>query len=188
MSQTHVSVRISSDRAIAAFDRAPDVMRRYVSAGVQRGAGEIASEARRRAPKSLSNLVNSIIVGPIDDLSYVVAAGSAHAAYVEAGSGPAAGQEKYYPNPDNLLQYLMTSPRARGFERFKRSDLGRLEQEMSLVRRAQSFAWWIYQHGTRAQPFMQPAAEAKRRLCEEYVLSGVDQGVIAVFGDGKGGR
>lgn len=179
---SRIDIRIDGERALAAFTRAPEVMKTQVGAAVQRGAGEIASEAKRRAPKSLSNLVNSIIAAPAGDLAWMVRAGSAHAAPTEYGSGPAAGQPKYYPNPDNLLQYLMTSPKARGFDRFKRSDRGRLEQEMGLVRRAQAFAWWIYQHGTKAQPFMAPAAEAKRDRCTELVRAAVSKGLLEVFG------
>lgn len=182
MSTSRIDIRIDDAKVLEAFSKAPETMRRHVEGGVQRGAGEIVTEAKTRAPKSLSNLVNSILAAPAGELAWMARAGSAHAVMVEYGSGPSAGKKKYYPNPDNLLQYLMTSPKARGFDRFKRSDQGRLEQEMGLVRRAQAFAWWIYQHGTKAQPFMAPAAEAKRDRCTELVRAAVSKGLLEVFG------
>lgn len=182
MTASRIDIRIDDARVLEAFSKAPEVMRRHVEGGVQRGAGEIVTEAKTRAPKSLSNLVNSIAAAPAGELAWVARAGSAHAVMVEQGTGPAAGKKKYYPNPDNLLQYLMTTPKARGFGRWKRSDRGRLEQEMGMVRRAQAFAWWIYQHGTKAQPFMAPAAEAKRDRCTELVRAAVSKGLLEVFG------
>lgn len=182
MTTSRIDIRIDDARVLEAFSKAPEVMKRYVGGAVQQGAGEIVSEAKIRAPKSLSNLVNSIIAAPAGELAWVARAGSAHAVAVEQGTGPAAGKDKYYPNPDSLLQYLMTTPKARGFGRWKRSDRGRLEQEMGMVRRAQAFAWWIYQHGTKAQPFMAPAAEAKRDRCTELVRASVSKGLLEVFG------
>lgn len=179
---SRIDIRVDAEKTMAAFDKAPFVMKLHIGGAVQRGAGEIVTEAKRRAPKSLSNLVNSIMAAPSGELAWMARAGTEHAAYVEYGTGPAAGQEKYYPNPDNLLQYLMTTPKARGFKRFKRSERGRLEQEMVMVRRAQAFAWWIYQHGTKAQPFMAPAAEMKRGACEVYIRQAVDRGIREVFG------
>lgn len=194
-----IQIGIRNDLALAAFERAPAVIERHIDGALARGAGEIAAEARRRAPKSLSQLVGSITSGKVDRLTYEARAGSLHAAYVEHGTGPAAGQPKYYPNPDNLLMYLMTTPAARGFKNWSKSDLadrnlknyqnsggglGRLEQEMILVRRAQAFAWWIYQHGTKAQPYMAPAVEVKRGACEVYVRQAVDRGINEVFGAG----
>lgn len=183
MSQV-VSIRVDTLKAQAAMSAAPDVVRKHVGPAVLRGANEIAAEEKRLAPKSLSALVNSIIVGPAGDLAYQVSPGVDYAAYVVHGSGPAAGRPRYYPNPDNLLQYLMTSPRARGFDRFKRSARGRLEQEMDLVRRSQSFAWWIYQHGTKPQDFVTPAVAAKRDSCVEFVRDAVAAGIAEIFGAG----
>lgn len=177
-----VSVRVESSKLQAALRAAPDVMHRHVDGAVLRGANEIAAEEKRLAPKSLSALVNSIIVGPAGELAYEVRPSVNYAPHVVHGSGPAVGKPRYYPNPDNLLQYLMTSPKARGFARFKRSERGRLEQEMGLVRRAQAFAWWIYQHGTKPQDFITPAVTNKRGACEVYIRQAVDRGLREVLG------
>lgn len=179
-----IEIRIESAEVVAAFLRAPEVMAHHIDGGVAAGANAVAVEAKSLAPKSLSQLVNSIIAAQVAPMDWEVKAGVLHAEYVESGTGPAAGREKYYPNPDNLLAYLMTHPKARRFERWKRSDRGRLEQEMTLVRRAQAFAWWIYQHGTKAQPFMAPAADKKRSAVEGLIRQSVDQGIAEVFGGG----
>ena len=193
-----ISIRVDGDKAVAAFQKAESVMLRHIDDATNFAANEIiAPEVKRRAPASLSQLAGSITVGKVGNLSYEVKAGAKHAAYVEGGTGPAAGRAKYFPNPDNLLMYLMNSPKARGFKDWSRSNLedrnlknyqdsdvvlGRLEQEMVLVRRAHAFAWWIYQHGTKAQPFMGPAVETKRSACEMYIRQSVDAGIREVFG------
>jgi HK97 gp10 family phage protein len=177
-----ITVHLDAAALRRGLKKLPRVMRRHIGAAVAQSAAEIAVEAKDRAPKSLSNLVNSIVAAREDDWAWVVRPGVQYAAHVEYGTGPAAGKAKYYPNPDNLLQYLMTSPKARGFSRFKRSERGRLEQEMALARRAQAFAWWIYQRGTKAQPFMGPAVEAKRDACVGYIRAAVDTGLREIFG------
>lgn len=182
MTTSRIDIRIDDARVLEAFSKAPEVMKRYVGEAVKTGSGEITTEAKARVPQSHGALLNSIGQEQIDETTWMVVARTEHAAMVEYGTGPAAGKKKYYPNPDNLLQYLMTSPKARGFDRWKRSDRGRLEQEMGMVRRAQAFAWWIYQHGTKAQPFMAPAAEAKRDRCTELVRAAVSKGLLEVFG------
>lgn len=183
-----VSVRVESSKLQAALRAAPDVMHRHVDGAVLRGANEIAAEEKRLAPNSggvESGLVGSINVfphGSDGDIAYEVRPTADYAAFVVHGSGPAVGKPRYYPNPDNLLQHLMTNPRARGFARFKRSERGRLEQEMGLVRRAQAFAWWIYQHGTKPQDFITPAVANKRGACEVYIRQAVDRGLREVLG------
>lgn len=182
MSASRIEIRINDARVLEAFTRAPDVMKAHVGGAVRSGAGEIATEAKNLAPILETVLRNSINIKQNSALEWVVHPAAQYAAAVELGTGPAAGRAKYYPNRDNLLQYLMTNPKARGFSRWKRSERGRLEQEMIVKQRAQAFAWWIYQHGTKAQPFMAPAAEAKRDRCTELVRAAVSKGLLEVFG------
>lgn len=179
-----VSVKVDSLKAQAAFSAAPETLRRHVGGAVWQGANAIAAEEKRLAPKSMTALVNSINVGPAGELAYQVGPGVNYAAYVVQGSGPAVGRPKYFPNPDNLLQYLMTSPKARGFARWSRSTKKRADQEMEITRRAQAFAWWIYQHGTRAQDFVTPAVNNQRDACVEFVRDAVRAGVAEIFGAG----
>ena len=179
-----IQIRIDYETVRAGLSKAPDVLRRHVGDGLAQGANAIAAEAKNRAPKSESALLNSIIAAPAGDWAYEVRAGVMHAAYVEYGTGPAAGKPRYYPNPDNLFQYLMTNVSARGFKRWSRSKKpgkDRGSQELDIWFRSRAFAWWIYQHGTRAQPFMAPAAEAKRDACTAYVRAAVDAGLKEIF-------
>lgn len=185
MTASRIDIRIDDARVLEAFSKAPEAMRRHVGGAVMRGAGDIVTEAQRIVPKSESALETSIKQKQIDDLTWMAVAGTAHAAMVEYGTGPAAGKKKYYPNPDNLLQYLMTNTKARGFERWSRSKKqgkDRGSQELEIWFRSRAFAWWIYQHGTKAQPFMAPAAEAKRDRCTELVRAAVSKGLLEVFG------
>lgn len=157
-----LALRVVMDdaRVRAALRAAPDRLRQAVDTALARGAEEMARAARAQAPKSLSTLTQSIRVDKVEDLHYTVTPGVNYARFVEEGTGPAAGQPRYYPNPDNLRQYLETTPRARGFEWAKRGSGKREAQRYDLWHRSRAFAWWIYQHGTRAQPFMRPAFDA----------------------------
>lgn len=176
-----ISVRIDADQALAAFRAAPEVLARHVDGALARAAAGIAGEAKRRAPKSLSVLTNSIIFGPVGPLAYEVRPGVAYGAYVELGTGPAAGNPQYYPNVDNLIAYLTASPKARGFGRWKKGA-ERDTQAEQIAAKAQAFAWWIWQHGTRPQPYMAPAAEAKRDETVAIVRAAVDAGIAEAFG------
>lgn len=180
-------VRIDADKALAAFARVGEVMRRHVLEGTEEGGQVVARDAGGRVNSKHSNLVNSIGVAPLEEggpqvIGHEVRAGMAYAPYVELGTGPAAGQPRYYPNPDSLLDYLRTvrSSRAHNEIRGQRRDFARYE----LWHRSRAWAWHIYQHGTRAHPFMQPAAEANFvRVCE-IVRAAVARGVVEVFGAG----
>ena len=180
----NLQIRIDYETVRAGLAKAEGVLHRHIEGGLSQGAQAIADEARERAPKSLSNLWNSILAAPAGPLRHEVRAGVMHAAYVEHGTGPAVGKKKYYPNPDNLFQYLMTNVRARGFKRWSRSakpGKDRGSQELDVWFRSRAFAWWIYQHGTKPQPFMAPAAEAKRDACTAFVRAAVDAGLKEIF-------
>jgi len=179
-----VSIRIDSSNLQAAMRAAPDVMRRHIDNGLEVSAKDIQEEAFRIASQRdvTKNLSGSIIYTKTGPFEWSIYPTENYAVHVELGTGPAVGRAKYRPNPDNLLQYLMTSPKARGFARFKRGERGRLEQEMGLERRAQAFSWWIYQHGTKPQPFMAPAVKAKRGACEVYIRQAVDRGLRETLG------
>lgn len=179
-----VSVRVDTRQAQAAYSAAPDVLRQHLTGAVKRGAEVIASEQQQRAPKSMSALVNAIHVQPVGDLAWAVRQGVSYAAHVILGTGPAVGNPKYYPNPDSLLQYLTTTPKARGFGWAKLNSAKRAGQESEIKRRADAFAWWIYQHGTRPQDYVTPAVEAKRDACVEFIRAATQQAFNEAFGAG----
>ena len=115
-------------------------------------------------------------------MHYQVVEGMNYGRAVEEGTGPAAGKQKYYPNPDSLQQYLMMTPSMRGFSWGRRGSAKRGEQELDIWFRSRALAWAIYNNGTKAHPYMAPALKSKRSRLFELVQQGVDQGIKEVFG------
>lgn len=156
--------------------------------GTDEGAQIVAVEARRRVNSKHSELVNSIGVSPLEgaaggaEMGHRVAAGANYAAYVEHGTGPAVGRPRYYPNPDTLLDYLrnVRSSREHNQIRGQRKDFAQYE----LWHRSRAWAWHIYNHGTRAHPYMRPAAEASDARVRQVIRMAVERGIRSVFGAG----
>lgn len=180
---SRIEIRIDDARVLAAFERAREAMTAHVGGALEKAAGEIASLAKINASKSDVTQVNSksIDVSPITRLAWMVRAGTNYAAFVEYGTGPAAGRASYVPNRDRLLEYLELHPRYRGAWA-KAGSKKRMAQEHLLRYRAIQWQKYIKQHGTKAQPFMAPAAEAKRDRCTELVRAAVNRGLLEVFG------
>lgn len=176
------SITVDISRARDALGRTPAAVARAVEVKLARGAEEVARDAKRNAPKLFSNLMNSIRAQRIGALHYEVTTGVNYARGVEEGTGPAAGKARYFPNVASLQQYLMHAPSYRRFSLKRAGSRGRSDQEMDTIWRAKAWAWHIYNHGTRAQPYMQPAAEANRSRLFELVQQGVDEGLKEVFG------
>ncbi len=157
-----VEVRIDVAGAREAFARAPSVLLQAIDNALHRGALEVAREARRRAPKSFSTLTQSIHSARSGALDYVVRPGVNYAAAVEYGTRPG-----YFPPPLALLpwvrQKLAASP-------------------ADALRLAHALARSIHRRGTRAQPFLAPAAEAKSSRVIELVRAGVAAGIAEAFG------
>jgi HK97 gp10 family phage protein len=170
-----VRIVIDDARVMAALKGAPEAMHSAMDAALARGAEEMARAAREAAPKSQSTLTNSIRADRVAALHYEIAPGVNYARAVEEGTGPAAGRPKYYPNPDALQQYVMTNPRARGFDLAKKGSGKREQQRYDVWHRSRAFAWWIYQHGTKAQPFMRPAFDATRERVRDLVIESMRQ-------------
>jgi hypothetical protein len=154
-----IRVEIDSEgarRALAAF---PGVMTGNVDRYLSRAAMEVAREAKLAAPKSFSTLENSIRSEKDGLLAYVVAPGVNYAAGVEYGTGPAAGEAAYFPNPGALEPYV------------KRSGGS-----------AWALARYIFAHGTKPHPYMAPTAQKMRPSVEAMVNEGVDAGIREAFG------
>ena len=184
-----IHITLDDQKVREAFARAPQVMARQVEASLKTGAQEVAVEAKERAPKFQSNLVNSIKAMRVGDLHFMVSTGVNYARAVEEGTGPAAGKPRYFPNVQSLFQVLMTSPKSRGFswarhpKKPPKKGFGkRSDQEMELVFRAKAWAWHTYNHGTPKQPFMAPALEAKRSRLFDLIAEGSARGLREVFG------
>jgi hypothetical protein len=178
---TGITVKVDHARAVAAFRKAPEVMHRHVDAGLSRGAQEVANEARTLAPKLFSTLTNSILASQVGPLHWRVQPGVNYARDVEEGTGPAAGRSRYYPNPEALQQYIMLSPKMRGHKWAKPGSRARGEQELNIWFRARALAWYIYAHGTKPQPYMAPAVEAKRSRVIDLVREAAARGAREVM-------
>lgn len=179
-----ISIKVDDKLARAAMQRTPGVVERHMELGLERGADEVAREARSNASKRdlFGTLRNSIHVEHPGLLRYVVATATNYAKAVEEGTGPAVGNKRYYPNPDSLQQYLMQSPKMRGHKWARKDSAKRGGQELDIWFRSRALAWYIYNHGTKPQPFMAPAAAEKEDRVRQLVRASVMDGVREVFG------
>lgn len=155
-----ISINLDSARTREAFARAPRVMIEAIEPRMSRGAEEIARDAKRRAPKAFSNLVNSIRAEKIAQLHYRVSQGMNYGPAVEDGSRP------HGVNSQALIPWVERVIGARGKE---------ARDKAFLIARS------ILRRGTRAQPFMRPAAEAGRSRLVELILEGERAGLQEVF-------
>lgn len=180
-----ITFRVDEADAVAAFHRAPDVMKRHVGPAVKAGAKRVADAAQAKAAERnvTAGLSGSIHPERVDDLTWRAVTGKAYARYVEEGTGTFAGQARYYPNPDALLDYLKTTPGSRGFKWAKPGSKKRAGQGKELERRAKAWAWSIYTAGgTKPSPYMKPAAEESRDGVLDLMRQAVNAGVAEVFG------
>jgi len=154
------SVSVDISRAKAGLDKARPAMERNIDERLSRGAEEVARDAKGNAPKAFSNLVNTIRAERIEAMHYQVSEGMNYGRAVEEGSAP------HFPNPDNLRPWV---ERVLGLRDKPARDAA------FLIARA------ISRRGTRAQPYMQPAAEGKVSRLFVLVQAGVDEGLREAF-------
>lgn len=176
-------IRIDDKAAIAAFQRAPEVVTRHLDQGMERGAEELARAARDNAAKRdwLGMLRNSIHVEHPDLLHYVVTTGVNYARAVEEGTGPAAGQPPYFPDWTALIPYVR-SKQIRGGESLQHAGSNaRFFQERNFENRAFQLARYISRHGTRPAPYMKPALDDKDARIRQLARQSVAEGVREVF-------
>lgn len=157
----HIRFHVDSDEAQRAFERAPDVMERSLERYLRRGADEVAREAMQVAPKAFSTLVQSIRSFRVEPLHWRVAPGVDYAPHVELGTPP------HFPNPLNLQPWVQRVLGVRGAE---------AREKAFLIARA------ISRRGTRAQPYMRPAAERMESRVFELMRQGVAAGLREAFG------
>lgn len=172
------TIRVDDKLAIAALQRAPDVVERHVEGGLERGADELARTARDKAARRdwLGTLKQSIHTEHPGPLHWAVATGVNYARAIEEGTGPAAGKAPYFPDWTALIPYVK-SKATRGGERLKRAgSTARFYQEADFENRAFQLARYISHHGTRPAPYMKPALDEKdariRMLVRQAALAG----------------
>lgn len=83
---------------------------------------------------------------------------SPYGRYIEEGTGPAAGHDKYMPPVRVILDWM----KHRGIGASQKSVGTRGLATMAHI--AYAIRWHIYQHGIKAKPFMAPAAAEGRKL------------------------
>lgn len=180
-----IEVRYDDAAAREAMRKSPGIVTNRLNEALGRGAGEIGRQARANVKGiGKGTLVQSIISRMVAPLHFVVSTGTAYARIVEEGSGPAAGKAKYYPNPDALKDWLMTTPSYRGHGWARAGTTKRGNQELDIWLRSRAMAWGIYQKGTKAYPFMKPAVEDKRARVIELANLAMRQAVAEINGGG----
>lgn len=168
-----MKITISGDvsGAVKSLEDYPGLLRMNVIAALDRGAAEVAREARRLAPKAFTTLTNSIRAQTTGEFERTVAPGVNYAAYVEQGSGPAIGKPRYMPNPVHLQAWvkLRAGIRITG----KKGSAQRRSQFDEIRDRAWALARYIQAHGTKPQPFMAPAAANKESRVKQLLANAV---------------
>ncbi|HLP97488.1 MAG TPA: HK97 gp10 family phage protein [Sideroxyarcus sp.] len=138
----------------------PDAVVRNVDRKLERGAAEVAREAKVRAPKAFSNLTNSIMSDRIGVMRYRVQENVRHGHPVEFGSRP------HGVDSTKLIPWVELVTGARGKE---------ARDKAFLIARS------IAMRGTKAQPYMGPTADVMGGRVNELALEGVRDGVREAF-------
>ena len=162
-----IELRYDDAAARSALTAAPEVVRRLLDQAIERGAQELAREARAQAPKAFSNLTNSIRALREGELHWAVAPGVNYAPFVEGGRMPM----RRRPPKGSLLAWIKFKLRV------SEAAAGRLEY---VIARA------IQRQGIKPQPYMQPAYEAKRGRVVELANTAMRQAVARINGGGHG--
>lgn len=147
--------------------RAPDLFRRRLALALERGAQEVAREARGRAPKAFSTLTNSIRAMRENDLHWTVAPGVNYGTWVEGGRMPM----RRTGTRNGLLEWIKLKILPGGSEK----EIDRLGY---VIARA------IGRRGIEPKPFMQPAFEAKRQRVIELANASMREAVAMINGGG----
>lgn len=145
-------------------------IRREVNPALERGAQEIARRARQLAPDDVyGTLRQSIHAEQVADMYFRVSAGVNYARAVEEGTRPG-----YWPNVGALQEYIKRKLTRSGAVVLKRSgSMGRMDQEADIAGRAIMMMRSIHAKGTKAHPFMNPAAQEGENRLRMMVRSAV---------------
>lgn len=154
---TTVTVRTNAKQRAAAIRADADATARMLDQALDRGAIEIARDARIAAPKAATNtLTNSIAHARLAVGRYSVTAAARYALAVEEGAGPGG-----WAPLDSVLAWM----RAHGVRP--------REEGMSEESLAKAIQRSIHRKGTRAQPFFKPAVDAALPNIERRVADGL---------------
>lgn len=154
----NIECTINSEKVLAAFRRAPDVMSRNLDHGLDRAAMQMVRTAQEKVRENdsvaFSVLVQSIRYRRTGVLERTVWPAAKYAEAVEKGTKPG-----YLPNGYALAAWL----KVRGAANPKRQSF--------------ALAKHIFRHGTKAHPFWEPAfneAEPEmRQIIGRFVAKGI---------------
>ena len=169
---------VSNEKTIASLERMPGVIGEQLEVALDRAALEGATLMRAEASKHdvFGTRKESIKVERAA-LERFITPSVNYAAAAEEGTGPAVGKARYFPNPDNLLDFIRQSPTARGFGSARKNSKKRNEQDMELWFRSRALAMSIYMKGTKPAPIVAPTAENMKSRFFALMDDGVARGV-----------
>ncbi|MFW6340652.1 MAG: HK97 gp10 family phage protein [Wenzhouxiangella sp.] len=161
-------MKIEADHTLERFlrqlQRAPSAIMRHVDQAVQRAAILGARDAKRAAPKSLSELANSIRNEQLGLAFHRVLADAPHARHVEEGTGPGGSP------PLDILRAWIRTAQIQPREARNVRDLAFLIQRK--IRRT----------GTPAQPYMAPQVDTSRarllRMLPQAIRQGAEEAAL----------
>jgi len=161
-----IEVRYDDKAAREALAKAPATVERMLGFALERGANEVAREARDLAPKAFSTLTNSIRAQRVSPLHWFVTPGVNYAPFVEGGRMPM----RRMPPKGSLLAWIKLKLRV------SEAAAGRLE---FVIARA------IKRQGIQPQPFMQPTFVAKEPRVVELANAAMREAVAQINGGGN---
>lgn len=146
--------------------RAPDFFRTRLGQAIERGAQEMAREARSWAPKAFSTLTNSIRAIRESELHWFVAPGVDYGPWVEGGRMPM----RKMPPKGSLIAWI-------------KIKLGMGEAQASRFEYVLARA--IMRRGIQPQPYMAPAFEAKKQRVIDLASLAMRNAVAELNGGGR---
>lgn len=157
-----IQITHNSEAVQKAVRQRPNQVMRALDRKLERGAHEVAREARRMAPKAFSQLTNAIHIFRHGRADFSIFAATNYAKAVEEGASGGG-----IPSHQSLLDWI------------KVKRITPRNPEMDADDLAYVIGRSILAKGTPAQPFMQPALNSKRDRLHELVSQGLAEGLRA---------
>ncbi len=166
MTTVDVNLKIDNGKLLAALSQAPRALHKNVSRAIQNIIQHIARSARINAPKANSTLAQSIIPRLITPLHGEVTPGVNYAASVETGTGiygPTGRASGVSPPLADIMQWIQV-------KRIQPDNPAMEQRDLAFV-----IARSIAEKGTRAQPYMGPAAKSHQRTAQKSINLAIDK-------------
>lgn len=139
-----IEIRYTDQAPRDMLQQAPDFFRQRLAPALERGANELAREARGLAPKAFSTLTHSIRAIRENALHWFVAPGVGYGPWVEGGRMPM----RKMPPKGSLIAWI-------------KIKLGMGEKQAERFEFVLARA--IQRQGIQPQPYMKPAFDAKKQ-------------------------